>query len=255
MVAFGAAILVASLCALGVGLWLMARSRQSLKSLSEVRFDLRALKDKQAVDIQRFNTLEGKLEKGAEEARNLKRSIGGLEIAIRELRRGSGQGAAQGRGAARADEGYEALAPKEMSEWPERSKPAGPPILRSDRGQPARGEAPAPPPPVFVGAVADVLARLPNGFRLMAYDNIAALLLDAGSSAGQYRVFADPLTGEPCVLPLAERAAMPKELYALEPVFDVEGAGSGAVNVVAHPRLESAGGGYRILSKGRLQVG
>lgn len=115
---------------------------------------------------------------------------------------------------------------------------------------------PEPPPPEFLGSVAELQARVPANGKFMQYDPVSGMLLEAFSSSGfKYRVFADPGTQEVRVLPNVERASMQQELYALEPVFDLEGDGGGAVSLVQHPRLEPAGSGYRIVKKGRLQVG
>ncbi len=116
--------------------------------------------------------------------------------------------------------------------------------------------APQPAANSYLGLVADLQRLAPPASRMMRFDKMVDLLVEAPApSQPGFRVFKDPTNGEVRALPAIDQPYFRQHLFIFEPLFYVDGANYGPVSLLQHPCLEESGRGYRVVTKGRLQVG
>ncbi len=161
----------------------------------------------------------------------LEEKISGIEEAVRRLQQRS---PVEGKTSRFPDSRAQ---PTDENAWLERQ------VTR----QPSRPEAPG----NFTGKVSDLNSFVPLGADEMEFDPVSDMLTipKGQKQTPGYKVFRDR-TGELRVLPAVEKAMAPSEIYWMQPLFDIENAGAGSLNVLRHPssgrfriRLPSCGQG------------
>jgi hypothetical protein len=224
---FGAiTALILSLVAVALSVKGIRDLRNRLPQDTSLKSDFYTLKDNFQREIQRFDRFDKNLEE-----------------LLRMMK-------TQGTGGSRRQQ-IDVQSNRPQAPWDYREPVAPPPQISA-----------IPPPPLpslspcgFIGRITDLLPLIPLPNKVMQYDPVLSLLLEGNRTPGpKCRVFQDPTTQEFRAIPTIERAAV-QDLYTLESVFDLDGAGFGAVSLVRHPQLESSESGYRVVTKGLLRVG